>query len=127
MKKCLACKNEMETSEFEIYNECSKCGSENVLELDEYAYFDNLKGKMVLFLGSEHQEPVYCMLKSFNKFGWFVLDVINTTTTIFGSNKTVAEINEKNLKLFKRNKIQHQLNFHKKCVENFEQQLSELN
>lgn len=126
MKKCLACKKEMETSEFEEYSECPNCGSTNVVEIEKYNYFDSLKGKMVLFLGSEHQEPVYCMLKSFNKFGWFVLDVINTTTIIFGSNKTVVEINEENLKLFERNKIQHKLNFHKRCVENFEKQLSEL-
>lgn len=86
----------METSKFEEYGECQECGSKEVLELEEYTYFDNLKGKMVLFLGSEHQEPVYCVLKSFNKFGWFVLDVINTTT-VFGSNKTVAEINEENV------------------------------
>ena len=56
----------MKTSEFDEYGECQECGSKEVLELEEYTYFDNLKGKMVLFLGSEYQEPVYCMFKSFN-------------------------------------------------------------
>jgi hypothetical protein len=127
MKKCLACKTKMETSKFEEYGECQECGSTEVIELEEYNYFRNLKGKMVLSLGSEHKEPVYCILKALNKYGWFVLDVINTTSTIFGTSETVVEINEENLKLFERNKIQYQLDFHKKLVEKFEKQLSEFN
>jgi len=125
MLKCLACKKEFEEKEFEDNdNECPHCCSKEVLELNKYNYFETLRNTIVLYLGNEHTEPAYAMFTGFNKHGWFKFDIINTTTTCFGSEKSLLEINEENLKLFKIKSLEQKINFHKNAVKNFEEQLN---
>lgn len=126
---CLICKKEFECENIKNIEECPNCYTKfaknkeiNFLDTKKYNSILKLKNNIVLFKGAEHQEPVFVILKGFNKYGWLVFDVINENKTIFGDCNSFYKYNEKNLKIFNQLKKEYKINQLKKQIQFLEEE-----
>lgn len=125
MKVCLECKTQFEKTD--EYGECPKCGSSNKshLEQNEYENIMSFKDKVVLFKGNTSKEPSYAIFKGFNKWGWSMFEILNTQMTVFGNAYSFMEINDKNIVIFKKMKLEYSLKVHKKMIKQLKKDIVE--
>jgi hypothetical protein len=78
---CIKCGQEVVKDKHDEFW-CDDCVIDNAVSADEKKRWDNIKGTVQLYLGTEHVKPCAVFVRHLNKHGMIVADELNTGTLL---------------------------------------------